>query len=276
MGGLARVPNPGGELGYNALMDSDQLRAALDGLPLGGLRYFEQLGSTNEEAARWAAGSAPDLALVVADEQTAGRGRQGRRWYTPPGAALAFSLVLQPAGEPGNAVPLLTALGALGASDALRELGLPAQIKWPNDILVRGRKLAGVLVEASWQGDELRAAILGIGINVAPRSVPDDAQTMFPATCIETELGSAVHRWQLLRSVLEAVLRWRPRVGEPGFIAAWDERLAFRGEWVRVSGAEAPPVEQGQVIGLNPDGTLQLRARSGELLALQVGDIHLR
>ncbi len=257
-------------------MGSDRISAALTGLPIGGLRYFDSLGSTNDEAAHWAANRAPDLALVVADEQTTGRGRLGRRWYTPPGAALAFSLVLRPEERAEQAVPLLTALGALGVSDALQELGLPALIKWPNDVLVRGRKLAGVLVETDWQGDEWRAAILGVGINVAPPSVPDDSPEAFPATCVEAELGGAIDRWALLRSTLAAVMRWRAHLAAPEFITAWEQRLAFRGAWVQVGGAEAPPIEEGQVIGLNPDGALQLRAHDGRLVALQVGDVRLR
>lgn len=257
-------------------MGIERLSAALKDLPLGGLRYFESLGSTNDEAARWAAHGGPDLALVVADEQTAGRGRQGRRWYTPPGAALAFSLVLRPAEGIEKETALLTALGALGVSEALIDLGLAAKIKWPNDVVVRGRKLAGVLVEAEWQGDEWSAAILGIGINVAPSSVPGDAPEVYPATCVEAELGSAIDRWDLLRSVLAGVLRWRSQVGAPEFIAAWEERLAFLGEWVRVGGTASPPIEEGQVIGLNPDGALRLRTRDGRLVALQAGDVRLR
>lgn len=256
-------------------MGSDRVAAALTGLPTGGLRYFDSLGSTNDEAAQWATNGAPDLALVVADEQTAGRGRQGRRWYTPPGAALAFSLVLRPTERLEQAVPLLTALGALGVSDALQELGLPALIKWPNDVLVHERKLAGVLVETDWQGDEWRAAILGIGINVASSSVPADAPDAFPATCVEAELGGPIDRWDLLRSTLAAVMQWRAHLGAPDFMAAWEQRLAFRGAWVRIGGAEAP-IDEGQVIGLNLDGALQLRARDGRLVTLQVGEVSLR
>ena len=147
------------------------LEECLDGLPLGPLRYLEQAGSTNDEAVNWADAGAPDLALVIADEQTAGRGRHGRRWFTPPGSALAFSLVLRDNLWTGTlesspqafqmVLSRLTALGAIAVSQALRQsLGLESQIKWPNDILLDRRKVSGVLTEAQWLGNQPIAIIL--------------------------------------------------------------------------------------------------------------------
>ena len=155
-------------------MNQSLLETRLADLPLGGIRYFERIGSTNDEAAAWLKQGCPDLALVVADAQSAGRGRAGRKWFTPPGAGLAFSLVLR-AGDAtrqllaqGNTARL-NGLGALAVCQALQEQhSLPAQIKWPNDVIVNGRKLAGVLAEAHWLGSELSAVVLGIGINLAP------------------------------------------------------------------------------------------------------------
>jgi BirA family biotin operon repressor/biotin-[acetyl-CoA-carboxylase] ligase len=285
-----------------APMDESSIQLALSGLPLGPLRYFDRLGSTNDEAARWAAGGAPDLALVVADEQTAGRGRLKRRWHTPPGAALAFSLILRPTQEqPASALDAalstrLTALGALAVAAALESLySLPAEIKWPNDVLVDRRKLAGILAEAGWQGDQLQAVILGIGVNVAEYSVPPEAELNFPAAsvagCLAAPGSSAglaparVDRLELLRAILEKLLDWRPRIGSMEFLSAWEERLAFRGEWVRIvrTGPMAePPLPdgerewEGQVLGLEGDGALRLLDRSGRVQNLQVGEIHLR
>jgi BirA family biotin operon repressor/biotin-[acetyl-CoA-carboxylase] ligase len=279
-------------------MDASSIQLALSGLPLGPLRYFDQLGSTNDEARSWAAAGAPDLALVVADEQTAGRGRHKRRWHTPPGAALALSLILRltPEGPAGALSTHLTALGALAVAAALESLySLPAEIKWPNDVLVDRRKLAGILVEAAWQGDQLQAVILGIGVNVAENSVPLEAELNFPAAsvtgCLAAPGRSAgfapahVDRLELLRAILEKLLDWRPRLGSMEFLSAWEERLAFRGEWVRIvrTGPEAqPPLPdrerewEGQVLGLEGDGALRLLDRSGRVQRLQVGEIHLR
>jgi len=242
-------------------------------LPLGKVRYFEQTGSTNDDAAGWAVEGAPDLSLVIAEEQTAGRGRHNRRWYTPPGAALAFSLILRTQGEEA-AIPRLTALGALALTDALQDLyGLQALIKWPNDVLVAGRKLAGVLAEAAWQGDRLASVILGIGINIAPLSVPPQSTLNYPAVCLESALSKRVDRLDLLHEVLACLLDWRPRLAKDEFILAWQERLAFRGEWVQVVSDRGLPVE-GQVLGLDNEGRLVLRTRVGDTITLQSGQLH--
>ncbi len=261
-------------------MDQSELEHRMHNLPLSAIRYYDRIGSTNDEAAGWAAEGGPHLALVVADEQTAARGRLNRRWYTPPGTALAFSLILQ--GQylvhSQEAVLQVTALGALAVCDALNQ-GLssrvPAQIKWPNDVVAGRHKLAGVLAEAHWQGENLQAVILGIGINIAPDSLPSPERLDFPATCLLDVLGYAVDRWDVLHLVLGKLLGWLPSLGGPALIHAWDQRLAFRGEWVRVSIGLQPPLE-GQVRGLKRDGSLKLQLPGGEERELRIGNIHLR
>ncbi|MDI6695762.1 MAG: biotin--[acetyl-CoA-carboxylase] ligase [Anaerolineales bacterium] len=267
-------------------MDEQLLQQALNGLPLGALRYYVQTGSTNVEAARWVDAGAPDLALVVADEQTAGRGRQGRSWYTPPGAALAFSLALR--GDPRRILSLetpaflarLTALGAVAVCQALSQLyDLQAQIKWPNDVLLQRRKVCGVLAEAYWQGEQLIAVILGIGINVSPASLPPDETLIYPATCVEAVLGKPASRLELLRSVIENLLRWRNRLSDPDFLTVWDALLAFKGEEVAVyigTQMNDPPEEEGVLLGLDARGCLRLRLHSGEERALCSGELRLR
>jgi BirA family biotin operon repressor/biotin-[acetyl-CoA-carboxylase] ligase len=271
-------------------MDQETLSRILAGLPLGGIRYFSSTGSTNDQAARWIEEGARDLALVVADQQTAGRGRMGRSWHTPPEAALAFSLVLFPEQDDPYVLPRHTALGALAVGDALQSLyGLRSKIKWPNDVLLEQRKVSGVLVEAQWSGGELAALVLGVGINVAPASVLKDSQLRFPATCIEDYLGRKVDRVELLHMVLEKLLEWRPRLSDQAFLQSWEERLAFRGEWVQLFRGQSPgkdglphdlegqpaPVHEGEIIGLAPDGSLRLRTRSGEVVIIHVGEVRL-
>jgi BirA family biotin operon repressor/biotin-[acetyl-CoA-carboxylase] ligase len=274
-------------------MNQTQLETALADLSLGGVRYFDSVGSTNDEVTRWSAQGAPDLSLVVADEQTAGRGRAGRHWYTPRGAALAFSMVVYPTFEDSGSVSRMTALGALAVCDALKNhYHLPARIKWPNDVLIGEQKVAGALVEAQWTGDRLGALILGIGINVAPASVEDtlahEPVLRFPATCVEKALGRSVDRTELLYGVISGILRWRPRLIAPDFLRAWEANLAYRDEWVQVvpsgntgelsqSDGNAPSsIREGQVIGLSNDGSLKLRARTGEIVNLQFGEVRLR
>ncbi len=269
-------------------MNSEELNTVLTGLALGPVRYFERIDSTNSEARRWAEAGAPDLALVVADEQTAGRGRQGRKWFTPAGAALAFSLVFgQPTGASADeeqpfkssSFTRLTALGGLAVCLTLREkYGLPAEIKWPNDVLVERKKLSGILAEATWQGDQLQAVILGIGINIAPESVPGEMELIYPATCVQTVLGRPVDRLEVLQAVLENLLKWSAHLDEDEFLTAWDQHLAYKGEWVTIF--ENDPAgersRQGCVLGLDEQGRLRLKDRSGEEFKLLTGEIRLR
>ena len=254
------------------------LETALSDLGLAEIRYLERVSSTNEVAMMWLNQGAPDLALVVANEQSAGRGRFDRRWVTRPGVALAFSLILRPTPQEAARFGFFAPLGALGLADALDGLyALAPQIKWPNDVLLGGRKVAGILVESAWEGDQPCGVVIGIGVNVRPEAVPPAADVAFPATSVEDALGQPVDRWQLLRVALAGILTWRPRIGNPEFFAAWQERLAFRGEIVRVtSGYESQPEREGRLLGIDPDGSLRLAGTDGREITVEVGDIHLR
>ena len=255
-------------------MDETAARAALREVPLGGLRVFAQVASTNDEALAWAADGAEDLSLVVADEQTAGRGRARRRWYTPAGSALAFSLILRPSAAEAARAPRLSGLAALAVADALAGLGLVPEIKWPNDVLVRGRKLAGVLAESLWTGMTLSATVLGIGINVLSGSAPTSPDVAFPVTTVETELKAAPNRWELMRETLSATIRWRSRIASDEFIRAWESRLVYRGEQVIVT-TEGHGDLEGTLVGLDADGSLLLRTNH-DTVRVKMGDLHLR
>src|SRR5215207_7881393 len=135
-------------------MNQTELRKALSKLSLGDVRYFDSIGSTNNEALAWATRGAKDLSLVIADEQTAGRGRLDRKWFTPKGTALAFSLFLRPTVDEKPHLTRIVGLAALAVAESLRTRGLAAQIKWPNDILLMGHKVSGILVESVWSGED--------------------------------------------------------------------------------------------------------------------------
>lgn len=269
-------------------MDLDSLESALSGLPLGGVRYFQSTGSTNDDAARWAQEGCPDLSLVVADEQTAGRGRYGRTWITPAGSSLAFSLILLPPFKDANVMlGRFTALGAVAVCETLRaEYGLNALIKWPNDVLLNDRKVCGVLAEAQWAGNSLRAVVLGVGVNVDAESVSESilpaAGLNVPATSIETELGRRADRLGFLRSVLGSMLQWRTRLASPEFLQHWEDALAYLGEWVQIlpgtglGQGDELDFQEGEVLGLTQEGNLRLRTRNGEILTVRAGEIRLR
>jgi BirA family biotin operon repressor/biotin-[acetyl-CoA-carboxylase] ligase len=256
-------------------MNTYELQTALRNLPLGGLRYFESIGSTNDEALTWANQDALDLSMVIADEQTSGRGRLKRKWFTPPETSLAFSLILRPTADEIKYPLRITGLGALALQDAFAKLGLRSQIKWPNDILLNRKKVAGILVESTWTGDIPESFVMGIGINVLALSVPQQGQVLFPATSIETELGRGVDRVEFLNDILASLIQWRAKIGSDEFIRAWDASLAFRGESIQLAKENEPPVVVGKLIGLESDGSLRIDA-NGKFLAIQMGEIHLR
>ncbi len=256
-------------------MDEQTLRSGLAGLPLPAIQYFDNLPSTNDLALAWADQGAPDFSLVAADSQSAGRGRLNRRWVTNTGVALAFSLVLRPNLHETGYLALFSPLAGLAVSLALEKLfNLRPMIKWPNDVLLSRKKVAGILAEATWAGQTASAVILGIGINVAPSSVPPAHELLFPAISVEQETGHAVDRIALLRSVLEELLTWRPRLGSAEFFQAWESRLAFRGEWVEAS-QPGNAVIKGQVVRIDRDGNLILRDASGKEISITAGDLHI-
>ncbi len=257
-------------------MDEKTLTAALRDLPIGGLHFYPRAGSTNDLALAWAASGAPDLSLVITDEQTAGRGRSGRAWHASAGSSLTFSLILHPNKSEAESASLFVGLGALALVETLeKSFGLQAEIKWPNDVLLQGRKLAGILVESVWLGDALESIVMGIGLNVLRASVPPAEKIDFPAVSLEEMLPSAPNRLRLLHDILASLLEWRPRLGEDTFLQAWEKRLAYRGKQVQVwSGAEMP--QSGTLLGLASDGSLRLLSPQGRSLQVNFGDVRLR
>jgi len=169
-------------------MNLNELKKSLSKLSLGDIRFFDTIGSTNDEALAWAANDTPDLSVVIADEQTAGRGRLDRKWFTPKGTALAFSIVLRPTPEERPHLTRIVGLAALGVAESLRERGLDARIKWPNDVLIQNRKVCGILIESVWSGEDIDCVVIGIGVNVSQGSVPPEEMLQFPATSLEAEL----------------------------------------------------------------------------------------
>lgn len=256
------------------IMNENHLKYSLNRLKFGVLRYFDSIGSTNDEALAWAADGAPDLSIVLADEQTSGRGRLNRKWFTPKGTALAFSLILRPAASLRPYLSRVAGLAALSITDALALRGLDAQIKWPNDILINGEKVAGILVETTWTGEDVDAVVIGVGVNVMQAAVPPADLLTFPATSIENLLGGIPDREQLFHDILAGVNAWLPRMDTDSFIKAWNEKLAFRGEQVQIH-AEGDPII-GELSGLELDGSLRLRDAHGNSVVVRFGDASLR
>jgi BirA family biotin operon repressor/biotin-[acetyl-CoA-carboxylase] ligase len=261
---------------YNqSMLSASKLQSNLPILGLGEPLYFYQsIGSTNNQASDLAKQGAPHGTLVVAEEQTAGRGRAGRMWYSPANAALALSLVLRPKDVKPESAGGLTALGALAVVDALENVGIEAEIKWPNDVLVHDRKIAGILTEISWEDLEPEFVILGIGVNVRSWSIPPDEKVDFPATCVEAVVEKRVDRQKLLLGVIEGVGRWLPKLGGNEITSAWNHRLAYRGQEVVVLRERESIC--GRVQGLTTGGHLILVMEDRKNINVTVGDVHLR
>ena len=262
--------------GYNTSMSAPPLRKILSGLPIPKIHYLSETGSTNEDALQWAIKGAPEGVLVVADSQTCGRGRFERQWITLPGSALAFSLILKPTPQEIEHLTFFSPLGALAVSQALIKLGVPdVRVKWPNDVLIKGSKVCGVLAESSWQEDQLLALVVGIGVNVAIGSVPPADKLLFPATCIEAEIGRGVDRWQLLRDILAALFDIRKILSLIEFIELWQKMLAFVGEMVTIETQKGKSI-QGKNLGITAHGELCLQLDNGEEEAFAMGDVSLQ
>ena len=251
----------------------EKLAAGLEGLGLGAWKYYPSVGSTNDLALDWAHAGAPDWALVIADVQTAGRGRGDRTWETKPGG-LAISLVLRPTTQEIEHLTRFTALAGLGLLQALAGLRLQAQVKWPNDVLLGGKKVAGVLVETDWEENTPRALVVGMGINITPASEPDPVNLRYPATSVAGALGQPTDSWVLLAGVLRAMQDLRHLLPTDSFIQKWNQHLAFRGEMIRFC-LPSGEVIAGQLQGVNPQGSIIVKTSDGGLRDFIAGEILL-
>jgi BirA family biotin operon repressor/biotin-[acetyl-CoA-carboxylase] ligase len=221
---------------------------------------LETVDSTQRHAAALAAEGAVDGTAVVADTQTQGRGRRGRVWLDTPGQSLLLSVVLRTS-LPIARLPTLSIAAGVAVAEALIECGVDARLKWPNDVIVGGRKIAGVLLER--HGD---AVILGLGVNVAQTSVR--SQLTAQATSVAIEGGHA-DRDAILAAVLAALARWRTRLEREGFDpvrARWTALASMLGRRVTAD------TVAGTAIGLDDDGALLVQTESGATRVL-AGDV---
>jgi BirA family transcriptional regulator, biotin operon repressor / biotin---[acetyl-CoA-carboxylase] ligase len=171
------------------------------------LHWLESTGSTNDVAARLAESGAEEGTTVVAEMQTAGRGRHGRIWFSPPGAGLYVSVIVRPGTGLDNGespAALLTLASGVAIAEAIRAVtGLPAEIKWPNDVLIGGRKLAGILAEAAVQAGMVQFIVVGFGVNLQPAAYPPPLASR--VTSIEIETTRPAERALILAAILAAL-----------------------------------------------------------------------
>lgn len=232
---------------------------------------YPSLPSTNDVAKARAQEGAKEGTVIVAEEQTAGRGRMKRRWLSPRGG-IALSIILYP---PLDYLPSLIMVASLAVAHAVELVtSLKAQIKWPNDVLVNGKKVCGILVESDVRGNKVDYAVIGIGINVNLK-LSEFPQIAPIATSLSQELGRDVSHCEMVRSLLAEAERLYLALASGDLVfKQWQERLVTLGQEVRVSSAEA--IYKGIAEAVASDGSLLLRQPDGNLLKIVAGDVTLR
>ncbi|MGC8787601.1 MAG: biotin--[acetyl-CoA-carboxylase] ligase [Anaerolineae bacterium] len=246
---------------------SDGLRTQFLGQQL---VYYDVIDSTNTVAKALASEGAAEGTMVIADQQTMGRGRLGRQWLAPKGTSLLFSLIFRPNFAVAR-IQGLTMVCGLGVRQAIRELtGLPAQLKWPNDILLHGRKAGGILTEIGSSGQHLDYAVVGIGLNVNLDAGLLPAE--FNATSISQELEQPVPRARLLQQILLRIEeRYLALCAGAWPATEWASALETLGQWVELH------TDQGKWRGIaeavDDEGALLLRLKNGQIKRVLEGDI---
>lgn len=276
--GIEAVQNRGYRLTETPdILSASEIESRLKGGWIGNTVYFaEEIDSTNTWAKRLAEDGAPHGTLAAADVQTAGRGRRGREWDTPKGTNISMTLILRPDLEPENA-SMLTIVMGLSVAQGLQDLAkVPASIKWPNDVVLNGRKICGILTEMSAQIDYINYVVTGTGINVNQTSVPKELEDK--ATSLRIETGRMFRRAEVIQAILkryaenyETFLKTKDLSVLCG---SYNELLANKDREVRVLDLKAP--YDGTALGINEKGELLVRRPDGTVSEVYAGEVSVR
>ncbi len=250
------------------------LRAELDDFPLGRriVHYF-RTDSTNAVALKLAAEGAEHGTVVLAEEQTAGRGRLGRAWYSERFSGIYMSVILRPPLSPA-AAPVLTLMAGLGAQKAVNDVtGLNADIRWPNDLLVKGRKVCGILTEMSAELDRLHAVVLGLGMNVNHSRMPVELENS--ASSLRMEAHHTVSRVQVFAALIREIERHYQlllKKGNKAITERWEGASTFA-HGKRVCVLTSAGVAEATTCGLDPSGALRVQFDDGRKESLAAGEV---
>lgn len=226
-------------------------------------RFYPSVDSTNDIARDWLLNGAPDGAVVIADEQRKGRGRMGRVWHTPPGVALAISIILRPQ---TTTIAPLTMLGAVAIAELCESLGASdVAIKWPNDVQIQGRKVSGILPEAVWQDNQLTGVVLGMGINL---TLDFDDTLRATAINLAEAVPSLPSRPQLIAQLLYRIHHWSASRASDELFQAWQRRLNTIAQRVQIADV------QGVAESVTPDGELIVRDDAQRQHRIIAGELH--
>ena len=260
------------------VLHADDLLALVKGNQVIGrdIRVFQETSSTNDVVEKLARDGVSEGVAVFAETQTKGRGRLGRKWLSPSKKGLWFSVLLRPDLRPQAATQLMVAASTALARAIREEIGLPAEIKWPNDILVRGKKVAGILTELSAELDHIKYLILGIGVdvNLNMSDFPSDLRKL--ATSLKIEAGHTVHRAELAAAILRALDEDYARIHRREFHTIreeWQQLCSTLGRNVTIRVGDR--AVRGLAESLDEDGGLLLRSEHGHLERITGGDVTL-
>lgn len=236
--------------------------------------YFTETDSTNDRAHALAKDGAAEGTVVIAEAQQAGKGRLGRRWTSPAGVNLYASIILRPPIAPRHA-PQLTFLSAAAVARAVTEItGLTPTVKWPNDVLLDGSKVAGLLNELDAETERIHYLILGVGVNVNMQAEQFPEDLRYPASSLALACGGEVSRMLFTRTLLEQLDRLYSQYRREGFepiMQAWQEYFVLTGVQVEVDCQGR--LLRGRVVGLDEDGALLLKLADGRQERVLAGDV---
>jgi BirA family biotin operon repressor/biotin-[acetyl-CoA-carboxylase] ligase len=263
-------------LGYRLLSCPDKLLPAEIQSGLGtrilgkNIKYFNSIGSTMDEAFQLGLKEASEGMVVCAESQSKGKGRLGRSWVSPKGKGIYMSVILRPRLVPAD-IAQLTLLSAVAVCESIEKIcPVKAKIKWPNDILVNNKKIAGILTELSAEMDRVRFVVIGIGINV------NTSISQLPphATSIKNETGQKSSRVELVQEILRSLEQWYATLNEQGFdpiIARWKKLSSTLGKHVRV--VDLSGDIEGEAVDLDEYGGLIIRSNRGLTVKRMTGDV---
>jgi BirA family transcriptional regulator, biotin operon repressor / biotin---[acetyl-CoA-carboxylase] ligase len=239
-------------------------------------RYYDEIESTNSEAKRLASGGAPEGTVVIAEHQSAGRGRLGRQWTSPAGKGLLFSVVLRPR-LPMTDAHLLTLVAATAAAEGIEgQTKIPVQVKWPNDLIVNNRKVGGILLEVSGEFDEVNWVVVGVGINVNTEFAELPVTLRRSATSLKTATGKPVDRSVLLARILLALEKCYLDAAANGFekpLRGFRARDYLLHRSVSVLTREGPVI--GEAAGIDDRGALLVELPHRHIRRFHAGEVTL-
>lgn len=240
------------------------------------VHYFEELGSTNIQAKLEAESGAAEGTLVVADMQTAGRGRRGRSWNSPGGTNVYFTLILKPSYGPDMASMVTLVMALAVASGIYETCGLEAGIKWPNDVVVNGKKVCGILTEMSAEHGVIRHVVIGVGVNVGLQEFPPEIGTT--AASLQAECGREVSRAALVANIMKFFEKYyesfRQNINLSGILEKYNGLLVNRDREVRVLDPKGE--FRGIARGIDERGQLLVECGDGSIRSVYAGEVSVR